>query len=118
MREDLGQAWRDALRVRPVVTLEATQQPLYVTFDDKSSPTSVRRIDPFTLASDFGAGYAFRDFTLSVTDRTDETASRLLETLPWLNRPLEDRLDPVYRGDSNPSLARLLTRTNFIKGRV
>ena len=73
---------------------------MLVTFNDITNPTTVRRVDPYDLASVFGPGYVLKAITLEITDEK-VTEGRVESVLAWLHDPTY-RTRPVW-----PSLTQL-----------
>lgn len=99
-----------APRDRPVA-LGNEAYPLLVTFDDITDPTTVRRVDPYDLASVFGPGYALKAITLEITDEK-VTAGRVESALR--RKPGDGALDEIWR--QLPTDTRtLLSSVNWVK---
>jgi hypothetical protein len=100
------QGWPEKL---PVPAFDG--YPMLVTFGDLADPTSVARVDPDDLAASFGAGVRLKRITVELTD--DPVTTGIEERLGWLSEYPEPRLDPEYRGSTNPSLSQSLWHGDF-----
>lgn len=89
-------------------------RPMLVTFGDVNDPTSVEEVDPDDLADTFGDGFSLKRITVQITD--DPVTGGLEERLEWLSEYPEPRLDPEYRGSTNPNLSQRLWHGDFRKG--
>jgi hypothetical protein len=87
--------------------------PMLVTFGDETDPTSVMLVDPDDLAATFGEGTSLKRITVKLTD--DPVTTGIDERLGWLSEYPEPRLDPEYRGSTNPSLSQRLSHGDFRK---
>lgn len=97
------------------VTLpERSAYPMMVTFGDEADPTSVAEVDPDDLAATFGEGVKLKRVTAELTD--DLVTSGIEKRLGWLSEYPEPRLDPNYRGSTNPNLSQSLWHGDFRKG--
>lgn len=85
--------------------------PIMVTFKDINDPISVMLVDPNDLAASFGKGYQLKAITVEVTDEVVTTG--IEKRLGWLSEYPEPRLDPNYKGSSNPSLSQQLSHGDF-----
>ena len=70
-------------KIRETRVLPRDLYPMFVTFDDISDPTSVKRVDPANLAATFGPGYSLNTVTLSITDEP-VTKGNVEKVLKWL----------------------------------
>jgi|JI8StandDraft_2_1071088.scaffolds.fasta_scaffold119900_2 hypothetical protein len=93
---------------------ERPAYPTLVTFTDEAEPTSVMLIDPDDLAATFGKGAKLKRVTAELTD--DLVTSGIEKRLWWLSEYPEPRLDPNYRGSTNPNLSQSLWHGDFRKG--
>ncbi len=66
--------------------------PLLVTFTDIDDPTTVKRVDPHSLAAAFGSDVWLKRITLEITDEPG-TEGRVEEVLKWLNDYYGQKLD-------------------------
>lgn len=85
--------------------------PMLATFGDIDDPTSVAKIGPDDLAATFGEGVALKRITVQLTD--DPVTTGIEERLGWLSEYPEPRLDPEYRGSTNPNLSQSLWHGDF-----
>lgn len=67
----------------PPEPLPREEYPRFVTFDDLSDPTSVKRVDPDDLAATFGPDYALKSVTLEITKEPVEYGA-VEAVLPWI----------------------------------
>ena len=88
--------------------------PMLVTFKDMADPKSVARVDPDNLAASFGAGYKLKAITVTGTDEPVTTG--IGKRLGWLSEHPEPRLDPEYRGSTNPNISQQLSHGDFRVG--
>ncbi|KZX94456.1 hypothetical protein A3718_00965 [Erythrobacter sp. HI0019] len=89
-------------------------RPMLVTFGDLDDPTSVEEVDPDDLGATFGEGNSLRRITVQITD--DPVTTGIEKRLEWLSEYPEPRLDPEYRGSTNPNLSQSLWHGDFRKG--
>ncbi len=87
---------------------------MLVTFGDLDDPTSVEEVDPDDLGATFGEGNSLRRITVQITD--DPVTTGIEKRLEWLSEYPEPRLDPEYRGSTNPNLSQSLWHGDFRKG--
>lgn len=107
-KKDLPRTWP------PVGHLsERPAYPTLVTFSDEADPTSVMLVDPDDLAATFGPGVKLRRITAELTE--DLVTTGIEERLGWLSEYPEPRLDPDYRGSTNPNLSQSLWHGDFRK---
>lgn len=88
--------------------------PMMVTFGDEADPTSVAEVDPDDLAATFGEGVKLKRIAAELTD--DPMTAGIEKRLRWLSEYPEPRLDPNYRGSTNPNLSQSLWHGDFRKG--
>jgi len=93
---------------------ERSAYPMLVTFRDLDDPTSVEEVDPDDLAVTFGEGVSLERITVQITD--DPVTTGIEKRLDWLSEYPEPRLDPEYRGSTNPNLSQSLWHGDFRKG--
>lgn len=93
---------------------ERSAYPMLVSFGDVADPASVRLVDPDDLAASFGEGVSLRRITVQMTD--DPVTTGIEKRLGWLSEYPEPRLDPNYRGSTNPNLSQRLWHGDFRKG--
>lgn len=85
--------------------------PMLVTFEDINDPKSVQRVDPADLAATFGPGYTLRRI---IIERTHEAPTAEMKgRLVWLGEGSLERLDPDFRGSTNPNLSQQLMHGAF-----
>lgn len=89
-------------------------RPMLVTFGNIDDPTSVEEVDPDDLAATFGDGVSLKRITVQMTD--DPVTTGIEKRLEWLSEYPEPRLDPEYRGSTNPNLSQSLWHGDFRKG--
>jgi hypothetical protein len=87
--------------------------PMMVTFGDEADPTSVAQADPDNLAATFGEGVKLKRITAELTD--DPVTTGIERRLVWLSDYPEPRLDPEYRGSTDPNLSQSLWHGDFHK---
>lgn len=87
--------------------------PMLVTFSALADPTSVKEVDPDDLAATFGEGVTLKRITVELTD--DQVTTGIEKRLVWLSEHPEPRLDPNYRGSTNPNLSQSLWHGDFRK---
>lgn len=92
---------------------ERSAYPMMVTFGDLADPTSVAEVDPDDLAASFGEGVKLKRITVELTD--DPVTSGIKGRLVWMSEYPEPRLDPDYRGSTNPNLSQSLWHGDFRK---
>ena len=93
---------------------ERSAYPMLVTFGALDDPTSVEKVDPDDLAVTFGEGVSLERITVQITD--DPVTTGIEKRLEWLSEYPEPRLDPEYRGSTNPNLSQSLWHGDFRKG--
>jgi len=92
---------------------ERSAYPMMVTFGDLADPTSVAQVDPDDLAATFGEGVKLKRITVELTD--DAVTTGIEKRLGWLSDYPEPRLDPDYRGFTDPNLSQSLWHGDFRK---
>jgi hypothetical protein len=92
---------------------ERPAYPMLVTFGDESNPTSVAEVDPDDLATTFGKGVKLKRITAELTD--DPVTTGIEKHLRWLSDYPKPRLDPDYRGSTDPNLSQSLWHGDFRK---
>ncbi|WP_246682581.1 hypothetical protein [Mesorhizobium sp. B3-2-1] len=72
------------VKLRETRVVPRNKYPDFMTFDDVSDPTSVKRVDPNNLAATFGPGTNLKRITLTITDEavTDGPVEKILRWLP------------------------------------
>ena len=72
------------VKLRETRVVPRNKYPDFMTFDDVSDPTSVKRVDPDNLAATFGPGTNLKRITLTITDEavTDGPVEKILRWLP------------------------------------
>ena len=101
-------------------SLTVTQYPLLVTFDDISSPATVKRVDPENLAVEFGSGYRLKSITIAITRNsvTKGKVGALLESEFFKKWGDQHHSSLADGGIDNPyfkTLASSLGRGDFIR---
>lgn len=92
---------------------ERSAYPMMVTFGDLADPTSVAEVDPDDLVATFGEGVKLKRITVELTD--DPVTAGIEKRLGWLSDHPEPRLDPNYRGSTDPTLSQRLWHGDFRK---
>jgi hypothetical protein len=117
-RSGTVEAWGNNLRalkeVRGSVALTADQYPLLVRFRDIADSRTVERVGADDLAAAFGEGVRLRRITVEIAH--EPVTKSIDERLPWLGPYPEPRLDPEYRGSTNPTLPQQLSHGDFRRG--
>ena len=85
--------WPPAVKkLRETREIPEALRPWLVTFDDLSKPESVRKVNPWSLGSTFGAGVELKSMTLAITD--EPVGPGMIEaTLLWLREYRNKMLD-------------------------
>lgn len=105
---------KELKRMRGTGVLPPDAYPMLVTFGDPNDPMSVMEADPDNLAATFGEGISIKRITIRITDEPVTTA--IDDRLGWLSEYPEPRLDPDFRGSTNPTLAQRLWHGAFRQG--
>ncbi len=92
---------------------ERSAYPMLVAFGDLADPTSVAEVDPDDLAASFGEGVKLKRIIAELTD--DPVTTGIEKHLRWLSDYPEPRLDPDYRGSTDPNLSQSLWHGDFRK---
>ena len=95
---------------------ERSAYPMLVNFGDTDDPTTVELIDPDNLTATFGEGVSLKRITVQITE--EPVTAGIGQRLKWLSKYPEPRLDPEYRGSTNPTLAQSLWHGDFRKGGI
>lgn len=92
--------------------------PMLVAFGDEADPTSVAKVDPFSLEDTFGDGVSLKRITVQVTD--DPVTTGIEERFAWLDTMREGMLDGRRNRSikaENP-LANSLSSYDFLKRQI
>ena len=92
---------------------ERSAYPMMVTFGDEADPVSVAEVYPDDLAASFGDEVRLKRIIVELTD--DPVTTGIKERLEWLSDYPEPRLDPDYRGSTDPNLSQRLWHGDFRK---
>ena len=85
--------------------------PYMVQFGDIRDPKSVELVKPDNLSAAFGPGYQLKSLTVQITDAPATTC--IEKRLGWLGDFPEPRLDPAYKGSTEPNPAQQLSHGDF-----
>lgn len=115
--EETQRRYDDAKRRLPNQKLiKLPLQPFLVNFEDTGDPTSVKEVNPDDLAASFGEGYALKRITVEITN--DPVTTGIQKRLGWLSTYPEPRLDPDYKGSTQPNLSQSLSHGDFHEGNI
>ena len=71
------------LKLRQPSTVLSKHYPMLVTFTEINDPKSVKKVNPYNLATSFGAGYKLKAITLEITDEP-VTSGQLAKIIPCI----------------------------------
>lgn len=104
-----------ARRLGASATIDCANQefecPMLVTFRDIKDPRTVEQVNPANLSASFGDAVKLKRITVQVTD--EDVTAGIGRRLAWLGVHPEPRLDPAYRGSTNPNLSQKLAHGSF-----